>query len=458
MMPKLLLADDSITVQRVIALTFQGEGIEVIAVGDGDQAVAAIDRERPQIVLADLSMPGRDGYAVAEHVKRSPELARDTRVVLLTGAAEPVEEARSRTLGIDGVLSKPFEPQVATALVRRLLAAPPVAPNLSPAVSQPAAAAASEPPPLAAAAVAANGAGGSMAQEPQDAIAVDDYFRRLDEALATAGLETTPDSMGDLAAIAGVAPEAGAERTGDAETIIMRRQEPPASDEADDAGPKLVDAFSALLAAEEGDGAVVAGPVEMVGAPAPSPAVEWTSGVDVPPVDAVAETVAFQAVAAEAAVEAADAGPKAAETEAPAVAAAESAAPAAEAVAAEAADAPAVEAPEAAATVVLVPVPVAAAEPESGAAVDGPTMLVNAPAPGAPVVSPSPSPAMLRTDTPEQGPLDGIDLDEFADAVAQKILHRLTDARIDAIVSERVVEIAERLVREEIERIKADAQ
>ncbi len=129
MMPKLLLADDSITVQRVIALTFQGEGIEVIAVGDGDLAVAAIDRERPQIVLADLSMPGRDGYAVAEYVKRSPELVKDIRVVLLTGAAEPVEEARSRDLGIDGVLSKPFEPHVATALVRRLLGDPPRVPG-----------------------------------------------------------------------------------------------------------------------------------------------------------------------------------------------------------------------------------------------------------------------------------------------------------------------------------------
>ena len=128
-MPKLLLADDSITVQRVIALTFQGEGIEVIAVGDGDQAVDAIDRERPQIVLADLSMPGRDGYAVAEYVKRSPELSKDIRVVLLTGAAEPVEEARSRDLGIDGVLSKPFEPHVATALVRRLLGETPTVPG-----------------------------------------------------------------------------------------------------------------------------------------------------------------------------------------------------------------------------------------------------------------------------------------------------------------------------------------
>jgi outer membrane scaffolding protein for murein synthesis (MipA/OmpV family) len=67
-------------------------------------------------------------------------------------------------------------------------------------------------------------------------------------------------------------------------------------------------------------------------------------------------------------------------------------------------------------------------------------------------------PAALRADRADQSALDGIDLDVFADAVAQKILHRLTDARIDAIVSERVLEIAERLVREEIERIKADAQ
>jgi hypothetical protein len=76
----------------------------------------------------------------------------------------------------------------------------------------------------------------------------------------------------------------------------------------------------------------------------------------------------------------------------------------------------------------------------------------------APAAAPSAPPAALRSDVAEPSALDGIDLDVFADAVAQKILHRLTDARIDAIVSERVLEIAERLVREEIERIKADAQ
>jgi CheY-like chemotaxis protein len=387
MMPKLLLADDSITVQRVIALTFQGEGIEVIAVGDGDQAVDAIERERPQIVLADLSMPGRDGYAVAEYVKRSPEHSRETRVVLLTGAAEPVEEARSRALGIDGVLSKPFEPHVATALVRRLLTETPTIPggNGSP----------SDAPAAPAARTAAPAA--------PDAIAVDDYFRRLDEALATAGLGTAPDDAADLAAAA--PPVVDAARAADAETMIVKRPASQAADEAEaPASGTLVDAFSALLAAEEGDGGVVPGPVEMVGAPdpVPPPAVEWTPG---------------QGRAAEAP---AAGGPRVIEHT-----------PGSPAVTFESEDVPAPEPAVAEAAPVLVAAAVAAA--------------------------PSPSPAALRADVPE-GALDGIDLDMFADAVAQKILHRLTDARIDAIVSERVLEIAERLVREEIERIKADAQ
>ena len=408
MMPKLLLADDSITVQRVIALTFQGEGIEVIAVGDGDLAVDAIDRERPQIVLADLSMPGRDGYAVAEYVKRSPELSKDIRVVLLTGAAEPVEEARSRALGIDGVLSKPFEPHVATALVRRLLTETPTVPGFREAEARavPAAPAAetlrgfAPPPPLPGGTPAA--AGGSMGDNAS-VIAVDDYFRRLDEALATAGLSTAPDPAGDLAAIAGP-PGLAANRPGDAETIIMPRPVPVASNvrpaEPDEPGEasKLVDAFSALLAEEEGDGRpMVAGPVEMVGGPVPvpPPAVEWTPGqTAAAPVETAAETVALQAVTVEA-----------------------------------------VEAAEAAAE----------AEPAE------PTLVA------ARAVAPS-SPIALRADAPGHVALDGIDLDVLADAVAQKILHSLTDARIDAIVSERVLEIAERLVREEIDRIKADAQ
>ncbi len=107
MATKLLLADDSVTIQRVIELTFADEDIRVIAVGDGQQAIEAIEREHPDIVLADIGMPERDGYEVVAFVKRHATLGH-VPVVLLAGAFEPVDEARARDIGCDGVLVKPF--------------------------------------------------------------------------------------------------------------------------------------------------------------------------------------------------------------------------------------------------------------------------------------------------------------------------------------------------------------
>lgn len=117
----LLLADDSVTIQRVIELTFADEDIRVIAVGDGQQAIARIDADRPDVILADVGMPERDGYEVAAHVKGNPDLAH-IPVLLLTGAFEPVDEARARQSGCDGVLVKPFEPQMVINRVKDLLA------------------------------------------------------------------------------------------------------------------------------------------------------------------------------------------------------------------------------------------------------------------------------------------------------------------------------------------------
>ena len=74
----LLLADDSVTIQRVIALTFAAEDINVIAVGDGRQAIERITADPPDIVLADTSMPERDGYEVAAFIKRDPALEHIT--------------------------------------------------------------------------------------------------------------------------------------------------------------------------------------------------------------------------------------------------------------------------------------------------------------------------------------------------------------------------------------------
>jgi CheY-like chemotaxis protein len=117
---KLLLADDSITIQRVVELTFADQGVEVLAVGDGEAAIARIPVDQPDIVLADIGMPKRSGYDVAAFVKSHPDF-RHIPVLLLAGAFEPVDEKRAEQVGCNGVLVKPFEPQHVISRVRELL-------------------------------------------------------------------------------------------------------------------------------------------------------------------------------------------------------------------------------------------------------------------------------------------------------------------------------------------------
>lgn len=115
----LLLADDSVTIQRVIALTFANEDVQVVAESDGDAALLRLARERADIVLVDVALPGVDGYDVAARVK-----AADSRVpvLILTGAFDPIDEARARASGCDGVLVKPLDPRRLVSTVRALLA------------------------------------------------------------------------------------------------------------------------------------------------------------------------------------------------------------------------------------------------------------------------------------------------------------------------------------------------
>ena len=181
----LLLADDSVTIQRVIELTFADEDIKVIAVSDGDQAIAQLDATPPDIVLADIGMPGRNGYEVAEYVKQSPRLAH-IPVVLLTGAFEPVDQVKATAAGCDGVLAKPFEPHLVIERVKELLARPGRLAALAASLA-PAAAAERWPPALLDPAPASG-------QMPAGAAAkVDDYFDRLDAAFASLSTGSSPE-------------------------------------------------------------------------------------------------------------------------------------------------------------------------------------------------------------------------------------------------------------------------
>jgi CheY-like chemotaxis protein len=140
----LLLADDSVTIQRVIELSFAHENIRVVSVSDGRRAAQYIDTERPDIVVADVGVPDMDGYAIVSHVKQTPEL-RHIPVILLAGAFEPVDESRARSAGCDGVLVKPFEPQQLVSRVKELIGA---AERFAPARAPAAVASAPAPAPL----------------------------------------------------------------------------------------------------------------------------------------------------------------------------------------------------------------------------------------------------------------------------------------------------------------------
>ena len=117
---RLLVADDSLTIQRVIELAFADENIEVLTVSSGEEAIRQIDVRSPAIVLADTRMPERSGYEIAEFVSSKPA-GDQMPVVLMSGAFEPVDDRRARAAGCDTVLVKPFDPSALVKTVHQIL-------------------------------------------------------------------------------------------------------------------------------------------------------------------------------------------------------------------------------------------------------------------------------------------------------------------------------------------------
>ncbi len=114
----ILVADDSVTIRKVVELTFHDTEIRVEAAGTGREALAKIEALTPDLVLADVIMPGPSGYEVCRTVKNS---RCPVPVLLLAGTFEPFDAARARACGADGCVVKPFEARVLLERVRGLL-------------------------------------------------------------------------------------------------------------------------------------------------------------------------------------------------------------------------------------------------------------------------------------------------------------------------------------------------
>lgn len=105
--PKLLLADDSVTIRKVVELTFADEGIEVTSVGDATAAMRSFVEMQPDIVLVDAGLAGTNGYQICEMIK-SDEATKHIPVMLLAGSFEPFDADEAHRVGADGFMTKPF--------------------------------------------------------------------------------------------------------------------------------------------------------------------------------------------------------------------------------------------------------------------------------------------------------------------------------------------------------------
>jgi CheY-like chemotaxis protein len=131
-MPKtLLVADDSLTIRKVIGMVLALEDFQLTSVDNGIDAIARAREMKPDLVLADVLMPGRSGYEVCEALKADPSTAH-VPVLLLSGNFEPFDEGRARAARADGHLTKPFESQALLDKVRALLGLPAGQPMLPP--------------------------------------------------------------------------------------------------------------------------------------------------------------------------------------------------------------------------------------------------------------------------------------------------------------------------------------
>ncbi|HET6842475.1 MAG TPA: response regulator [Candidatus Angelobacter sp.] len=151
--PTVYFIDDSATMREVIKIAFRRENINVVACQDAATALAEIERARPNVVITDVIMPGKDGYEVCQFIKSHPTLSK-TPVVLMSGVVNRSVAERAFAVKADELLRKPFQPQDLITRVRHLLnpsgaaAPPPPTANATAALSNIFSSAASAPPKL----------------------------------------------------------------------------------------------------------------------------------------------------------------------------------------------------------------------------------------------------------------------------------------------------------------------
>ncbi len=128
---KVLLADDSLSIQKMFGLYLERCNIDVVTMSNGELAISRLSSISPDLILADVFMPGRTGYEVCEYVKQHPDF-KHIPVLLLTGKFEPYDEKEARRVKADGHIVKPIAEQEFVSLIRTTLERFPPKPAVTP--------------------------------------------------------------------------------------------------------------------------------------------------------------------------------------------------------------------------------------------------------------------------------------------------------------------------------------
>jgi len=125
MAQKLLIADDSSTIQKVFERAFPSSEFKLFFATNGEEALQKAREVKPDLIIADINMPEKNGLEVCEEVKKDPEL-RDIPVLLLVGVLDEFDEKDGERVGAAGYMIKPFEATAAVRKVKEVLAQGPV--------------------------------------------------------------------------------------------------------------------------------------------------------------------------------------------------------------------------------------------------------------------------------------------------------------------------------------------
>jgi two-component system alkaline phosphatase synthesis response regulator PhoP len=118
--PTILVVDDDPKIVRLVRSYLEQNGFRVESVGDGNSALQSIRSLRPDLVVLDLMLPGRDGLAVTQTVRADPEL-QQTPILMLTARIEDIDRILGLEMGADDYVTKPFNPREIVARVKAIL-------------------------------------------------------------------------------------------------------------------------------------------------------------------------------------------------------------------------------------------------------------------------------------------------------------------------------------------------